>query len=30
VLGIGPFLIVKPDTQVDMIATSSRTKKEII
>jgi len=30
VLGIGPFLIVKPDTQLDMIATSSRAKKEII
>jgi carbamoyltransferase len=29
VLGIGPFLIVKPDTQLDMIATSSRAKKEI-
>jgi hypothetical protein len=30
VLGIGPFLIVKPGTQVEMIATSSRARKEII
>src|SRR3954453_11776122 len=30
VLAIGPFMVVKPGTQVDMIAASSRTKKEII